>query len=316
MAAFIIGKSSGAPTMTTFTFLALVALAGALQSGPSGPVDVVSRRRLVALAGAGAASLPLRASAAPAPATPETAASAARPRITERAFIDVRIIESYTISDVLENAALRGRITLGLYGEAAPRQTARFVELLLGRRGGRSGEPESFPSIASATFERRRPPELLVSGNVPGVREIRLPDSLGGGLQYEWNGQIVPLRPVLESVRLSHDRRGLLTHRIDQGGTTFGITLAPAPELDRDWAVFGEVLQGAEPLGLLAEIEALPFLTGEAAPDSATGKVGAAVYSAQRSALMALTQAIGDTRADERVGRLLRRVEITGAGLL
>lgn len=272
----------------------------------------LSRRQLAALAGTGAASLPFRSRAAR-PAAPEGPAA---PRVTQRGYVDVRIIESYTMSDVLENAALRGRLTLGLYGDVAPKQTARFVQLLTGRRGGKGGEPDTFPAIASGLFDRRRPAELLLASSVPGVREVRLPDSLGGGLQYEWNGQNVPLAPVLESVRIRHDRRGLLTHRIDQGGTTFGITLAPAPQLDRDWAVFGEVVGGAEPLGLLAEIEALPFLTGEAAPDSATGKVGAAVYSAQRSAFMELTRAMGDTRADERVGRLLRRVEITGAGLL
>ncbi|KAG8459921.1 hypothetical protein KFE25_010970 [Diacronema lutheri] len=273
----------------------------------------VTRRRLAALASAGVASLPLRTRATPAPAP---SAAPARARVTQRAFVDVRIIESYTMSEVLENAALRGRLTLGLYGDDAPKQTTRFVQLLTGRRAGRPAEADSFPSLASASFERRRPPELLLSGPVPGVRELRLPESLGGGQQYEWNAQIVPLAPVFESVRLRHDRRGLLTHRIADGGTVFGITLAPAPQLDRDWAVFGEVLEGAEPLGLLAEIEALPFLTGEAAPDSATGRVGAAVYAAQRSAFMALTQAIGDTRADERVGRLLRRVEIVSTGLL
>jgi cyclophilin family peptidyl-prolyl cis-trans isomerase len=279
----------------------------------------LTRRQLALLAAGASASLPLRSLAAPvaakrAPAAAKRAPTA--PRVTQRAYIDLRIIESYTLSDVLENSALRGRLTLGLYGEAAPLQTARFIELLTGRRGGPKGEPDSFPSLASANFEKRRPAQLLLSGSVPGVDEIRLPDSLGGGVQYEWGGLNVALRPVLESVRLSHDRRGLLTHRVLSGGTQFGITLAAAPELDRDWAVFGEVLVGAEPLGLLAEVEALPFLTGEAAPESATGQVGAAVYSAQRTAIGALSQALGDNRVDERVGKLLRRVEIVSAGLL
>ncbi|KAJ1635698.1 hypothetical protein T492DRAFT_964244 [Pavlovales sp. CCMP2436] len=285
-----------------------------LSLSPSG----LTRRQLTALATAGGASLPLRTFAGVEPTTVEAsrASDKARPRVTSKGFIDLRIIESYTSSPVLENSALRGRLTLGLYGEAAPKQTARFVQLLTGRRGGPSGDPDSFPSLSSASFSARRPSELLLSGSCPGVSEVRLPDSLGGGVNFEWNGLSVALRPVLESTGVSHDRRGLLTHRIEDGGTVFGITLGPAPQLDRDWAVFGEVLAGSEPLGLLAEVEALPYLTGEAAPASVTGQIGAAVYSAQRSALMAVTQALGDSRADERIGKLLRRVEIVRSGLL
>jgi hypothetical protein len=40
------------------------------------------------------------------------------------------------------------------------------------------------------------------------------------------------------------------------------------------------------------------------------------VYAAQRSAFSAISQALGDTRADDRLGRLLRRVEIVRSGLL
>lgn len=252
-----------------------------------------------------------------APRSQRAAAAEARTaRVTQRAFIDLRIIESYTMSEVLENAALRGRMTIGLYGEDAPKQTRRFIEELTGRKDGGEGPAESFPPLSSALFERIQPGKLLLSGNIVGLKEVRLPDSLGGGVQYEYAGAIVPMRTVLESNSLSHDRRGLLTKRVFAGGSEFGITLAPAPELDREWEVFGEVLDGAGPTGLLAEIEALPYLSGAAAPQSKTGAVGAAVYRVQRDVFASIGRSLGDKRADDNVGKLLRRVEIVRTGLL
>jgi len=59
---------------------------------------------------------------------------------------------------------------------------------------------------------------------------------------------VEPEESVGTSPPVSHNRRGLLTKSNDDAITdpTFGITLAPAPQLDNDHTVFGTVLEGRE----------------------------------------------------------------------
>ncbi len=42
-------------------------------------------------------------------------------------------------------------------------------------------------------------------------------------------------------------------------GPEFSVTLAPAPQLDGAWTVFGEVLEGYE---MVTAVASLPFVTG------------------------------------------------------
>lgn len=306
-----------APKASRLVVVGILALGPRMATGVHG----VPRRQLFALSGCGLIPKPALSAAASsalsAGGTPSLPLKKT-PRVTQRGFLDLRIIESYN-TEVLEDMALRGRLEVGLYGESAPEQTERFVQLLTGRRGrapapgGDEDGEDSFPRLSSAQFDRMQPGELLLSGRIVGLEAVPLPESLGGTMQWQWNGRSVPLRPVLESTGISHARRGLLTHEITREGPYFGITLGPAPALDRDWAVFGEVVSGSE---WLAEIEALPVYTGRAAPGSQAGGVGAAIFDAQRRVFTSIGTALGDTRSEENVGRLLRRVEITKCGLL
>jgi cyclophilin family peptidyl-prolyl cis-trans isomerase len=74
--------------------------------------------------------------------------------------------------------------------------------------------------------------------------------------QAEWAGKTVPLEVHPE---LKHDRAGLLSlARHDDpnsGGSSFSIMLGPAPHLDMNYAIFGEVVSGLDPLRAMEEVE-------------------------------------------------------------
>ena len=65
---------------------------------------------------------------------------------------------------------------------------------------------------------------------------------------------------------------------------------------------------------LLEQIEELPYITGKSLEGD--GTAANAVFQAQKSFFTGLSKTVGDTRAEDRTGRLLRRVEITQCGLL
>jgi len=84
-----------------------------------------------------------------------------------------------------------------------------------------------------------------------------------GNLLYSMNdeqrlyaGNTVPLE-VHEN--LKHDRAGLLSlARHDDpnsGGSSFSVMLGPAPHLDMNYAIFGEVTHGIETLRAMEEVE-------------------------------------------------------------
>ena len=85
-----------------------------------------------------------------------------------------------------------------------------------------------------------------------------------------------------------------------------------AGELDATNTVFGEVLEGEN---LLLEMAELPFVTGKSLDPS--GSVASNLFAAQNQYFRGLAKAVGDTRvAKTYPGKLLRRVEITKAGVL
>ena len=132
--------------------------------------------------------------------------------------------------------------------------------------------------------------------------------------------RLLPLRPVLEANNLRHDARGLLTRAVFNPGPEFAVTLAPAPELDGPNEVFG-VLESATDGGggltgsdLLEILGKLPCITGKSIEGE--GTAANAIFTAQRSLFAGVSKAVGDSRAEDRTGVLLRRVEITRCGRL
>ena len=75
--------------------------------------------------------------------------------------------------------------------------------------------------------------------------------------------------------------------------------------------MFGQVEEG---WGLVELVSRLPYVTGRAKEGG--GTVADEVFLAQRRFFSAVAQSLSDRRAEDRTGRLLRRVEIVASGVL
>jgi len=217
--------------------------------------------------------------------------------------------------EVLEDAAIRGRLTFGLFGDDAPLAARRFLDFVDGT-AGQFKTSGGGPAYSSGSFFRLKPGVAIEGGRING---LRLTD-FAGQREYEYMSRLVPLRPLLEANKLRHDRRGLLTRTIFNPGPEFAVTLGAAPALDGDNEIFGQ-LEGATSAGgglsgadLLDVLEGLPFITGKSLEGE--GTAANAIFTAQRSLFSSLAKSSGDTRAEDRTGLLLRRVEITRCGRL
>ena len=258
----------------------------------------VTRRLLAPLLAAAASKVGQSRVAAAAPA-------ATRPAITQRIFLDLRVITRFDV-EVLEDAAVRGRMVFGLYGDAAPLGVAKFVDFVDGTTGqfkARGGGP----SYSSSTLDRRQG-GLIEGGRIAGLQQTEF----AGTLEYEYMSRLLPLRPVLEVNDLRHDRRGLLTRSIFNPGPEFGVTLSRDDALDGAHEVLGELV--SDEAQLLDLIQTLPYVTGRSL--DAPGSAADTVFSAQKSFFSTLSKTLGDKRAEDRTGQLLRRVEIVSCGRL
>ena len=161
------------------------------------------------------------------------------------------------------DAPLFGDLDVSIYGDLAPANAALFLELALG----------DAPGYSSSLFDEING-NLLIGGRVRGLDEQEVfgervllyqrREVLGTRLDRD-----LERRAAREATQIAHDRAGLLTRRRAPtqsiGLVDFGITLAPAPELDRDWTVIGAV--DADPDGLLTAVKALPTYSAEAVGD-------------------------------------------------
>ncbi len=158
----------------------------------------------------------------------------------------------------------------------------------------------------------------------------------------EYSGRVFPARLWLEDgggdvPRLSHDIRGLLTHRDLDPTPSFGVTTraGSASSLDATHTVFGCVLEDEG--GFLGRVVDLPAMTdagtvsrteferpggttaaggGSAGAGGPAGRefesLASGVFAAQRRAFRGAARALGDGRLDKVYdGKLLRRIEVT-----
>ena len=140
-------------------------------------------------------------------------------------------------------------------------------------------------------------------------------DDFAGTQEFQYLSRLLPLRPVLEANDLKHDARGLLTRPILSPGPEFGVTLNPTPNLDGSHEVIGQLDRNSpENFVLLAQLEELPYITGKS--NEGEGTAANAVFQAQKAFFGGLSKSVGDTRSEDRTGKLLRRVEITRCGVL
>jgi cyclophilin family peptidyl-prolyl cis-trans isomerase len=237
------------------------------------------------------------------------------PKITDRVRLEVKIA-NYTEESIGANRGAKGSgdLVIGLYGEAAPQACRLFLDTVM-------GDGIELPSFYNAQFQRITPQGLLEMDKVRGVNEM----NIAGSSQWEYKGNLLSnYKPILENNGLHHDRVGLLTHKQLSSTPEFSITLRDKKDqqeedlkaLDSFHCVFGEVLEGKEVLTAISEI---PLYTYETSTGYAGGKKGVESeladkwFSAQREFYVNVGKSMGDQRAVDMRGKLLRRTVVKGA---
>ena len=283
----------------------------------------------------------LLASLATLPAPPAhavTAAEAARPAITSRARLDIKIGDA------------RPRpLTVGLYGEAAPSSVSLFESLVAGNLDGGgltysgssvSGGGLTYSGSSVSRIERDR---LIIAGSLAGgsTRAVEREIDRTGFVRSETVSRAEKFTNR-DSNTLSHDRAGLLSMRRGGGAFEFALTPAANSALDATRLVIGETLgdDDGENLRLIAELNELsvrqPSAVSELGGVAAlyglrlglgfgfAGLVGQGLSLSRRSALActalgtAAAQLIGSDPRDQPdlSYRPLTKVRIVSASLL
>jgi cyclophilin family peptidyl-prolyl cis-trans isomerase len=257
------------------------------------------------------------------------------------------------LPDTPENQVFQGRIVVGLYGKNAPNHVHRFLSYIQTAATSLGGDDNDnpLPSYARSTFTRLdQATGLLVGGTIASLQLV----DLNGSTALRYGSRVLPAPLWIERgettttkntknsatppPRISHCARGLLTHAILDATPTFGITTRrDTTPLDATHTVFGTILWennnehdsflSSEFLSLARDlptygVDGRPVVvTGgtAAAPDNNTllDEAATAVFAAQRDFFRSTAKRLGDSRLDKVYeGKLLRRVEITQAGVL
>ena len=250
------------------------------------------------------------------PASKSMAEDANRPEITHKVKLDIKIA-NYTEESIGTNkgATGSGSLIIGLYGKEAPRSVNLFLNTV-------RGDGLKTPSFFNAQFQRITPLGLLEMDKVRGVNKI----DLAGSESYEYMGSVLnEYKPILETNGIHHSRAGLLTRKQLSSTPEFSITTKDilrsedVQELDTFRCVFGEILEGIETLNAIKNI---PLYTYQTATGYAGGKKGIESkladqwFAAQREFYVNVGKALGDTRAVDLRGKLLRRVVIKTSEIL
>jgi len=234
-------------------------------------------------------------------------------KITDRVTLDVAV-----------NGVEIGTIVLGLYGALAPRTVAEFLALVPGVPRGRLENKETRrledvhrglddegkgPTYRKSVFYRRSNGCLLEGGRIRNLKTVVLRDKTF----YDFFGMLMPAQAQLETTRMKHDRRGLLTKEIFHVGPEWGITLAPASQLDGTHCVYGEVLAGDD---ILLALEEIPIQTDRSMEPE--GSFADNLFRFQKNFFLKLGREVfRDKRALETFpGKLLRRVEVSSCAYL
>lgn len=159
-------------------------------------------------------------------------------KVTDRVSLEVSV-----------SSQSEGTLVIGLFREEAPNAVDTFVRLCAGTL---KNEPEEEPAgLARSTAARVIRDRALVLGSLK---------QQGGSTQLvagRTRPQRFPVQPPLYSDAngLSHTAAGLVSVR--RGGGSFEITITPRAntDLDREWIVIGEVLDGME---LLERLNVVP----------------------------------------------------------
>lgn len=156
-----------------------------------------------------------------------------------------------------------------------------------------------------------------MGGYIPSL-EIK---DIGGSAAIQYGGRILPAPLWVERnapLKLSHNQKGLLTHRTLEIAPAFGITTRDAVELDPTHTVFGQVLldeSSEEFLDLVRDLKTYSLERPSTEEGTAVDDVAKVVFNAQRQFFRGAAKSVGDTRVSKVYeGKLLRRVEVTKVG--
>jgi Cyclophilin type peptidyl-prolyl cis-trans isomerase/CLD len=256
-------------------------------------------------------------------------------QVTHKLYMNVRVSRqdgTFYVRDDLpdapENRVFQGRLVVGLFGKVAPTCVERFLSYVAPETSPLEDSP--MPSYGRSYFTALDPATgLLLGGTIPS---LQLTD-VGGSAAIQYGGRLLPAKLWIEPsecrTRVSHARKGLLTHRLLDATPAFGITTrTDTRELDRTYTAFGTLLmEEGDAAAFLSLVQDLPtysvdrpassmMMTGDPASESVVEDAAEAIFNAQRSFFRKTAKAFGDTRLDKIYdGKILRRIEVTQVGL-
>jgi peptidyl-prolyl cis-trans isomerase A (cyclophilin A) len=139
----------------------------------------------------------------------------------------------------------KGNFTCLLYGKAAPKTVANFVELAQGKKEWihpKTGE-KSKNRLYDGTIFHRVIPDFMVQGGDPLGMGI-------GGPGYKFEDEIDPVLDFSNPGTLAMANSGP-----DTNGSQFFITVAPTPWLNGKHTIFGRVTEGYEVVEAISKVE-------------------------------------------------------------
>ncbi len=292
-----------------------------------------------------------------------TATQPSSPPITHKVNFNVRISRAdgtfYVRDDPPEtiptpdNQVFTGTITIGLYGTLAPNHVAKFLQYVDDNNNNNSASKSSSSGTKSSNVYYYNDPfdepfplpfysksifpsfdqsnGLLTGGTIPGL----FVTTLSGSSALEYRGKILPASLWIDDFtypkfKISHNRKGLVTHRNFEVLPTFGITTRESLELDSSYTVFGEVLMTDQSNAFFDRILDLPTYSNTriaggggssststmtvlpSNDEKAVDEIKSSIYSFQKDLFRSAAKTFGDSRLDNIYeGKILRRVEVT-----
>ncbi|KAF7020172.1 hypothetical protein CFC21_033293 [Triticum aestivum] len=233
---------------------------------PQQPTAPKLGRRAAAVAVAIAASPALLGAVSPSARAQEAAAAAASAPcidelpITAKAFLDVSI-----------GGEPAGRITVGLFGDAAPAGAARFLSLATGVGYRRKEFVKVVPGYVQHAGVVSYPVIPAVTDRLAAEMEAARARCVGGGAMNAAGAvsivvrdpSLPPPKPKLVArggrLKIEEEQVGVVPN-----GTEFVIATRDSPELDASALVVGRVVAGMDVVGRIAAVATVKDNTGSA----------------------------------------------------
>ena len=310
-------------------------------------LEMIQRVALTTTTTAVSSTILASPAAATATTTPTTATMPTMPQvdITHKVFMDVRVARTdgstYVrddLPDTFDNRVLFQRLTFGLYGRTAPNCVNQFLSYIGGTGSGvgavtkqqRQQEQQEYdidnpyPSYSRSTFPSLdQETGLLMGGNIASLKLKNIgTGGSGGSPALVYGSRVLPATLWIDSIsqKLSHNTKGLLTHKDLDVLPNFGITTRSQQSLDSTHTVFGCVLWDDETLQFFRQLEDLPTYSVDrpsGLDEFGTAGVATNVFNAQREFFRGAAQTFGDDRVSKLYnGKLMRRMEVLQVGML